>query len=372
MKLPRLCQRKDGRYYLTPPGSTKPVYLGRDRALAEQAHRRWCAAYITQCSEQPVPVPAGATVSQLVEGFLAWAEGYYVKRGKKTSEVLCLEQACRPLVQLYGDTPAAAFGPKALKVVREAMLALEWARQHVNDQVGRVRRVFRWGVEQEIVPPEILTGLKSLLPLRKGRVDAPEEEEVAPVPLDVLEATLPFLAPRWRTMVEVHLAGAMRAQDVVVMRPCDLDRTQEEWLYVPSTYKTEHHENASRRIWLGGRAQAALQPFLDVTSPTGWLFPSQGRGRHFGQGPGHLTVSGYRSLIRGALRRANQSRLKSGLEPLPHWFPLQVRRTALTRLKEEVGAEAAQAAGGHRQMSTTDLYTRRMDALAREAARRFG
>ncbi len=377
MKLPKFCQRRDGRYYLTPPGSPKPVYLGRDRAEAEQAHRRWCAEHLARSAEQPEPVPAGATVQQLVAGFLAWSDGYYQKHGKKTSEVLCLEQACRPLVELYGATPAAAFGPKALKAVREAMLGLGWARGHVNDQVGRVRRVFRWGVEQEVVPPEVLTGLKAVLPLRKGRVDAPEEEEVVPVPLDVLEATLPYLAPRWRAMVEVHLAGAMRAQDVVVMRPCDLDRSGPEWLYTPSTYKTEHLEGSSRRIWLGPKAQAALSPLLVERSAEraerlAWLFPSKGRGRHFGKGPGHLTVSGYRSLIRGALKKANRERAKAGLDPLPHWFPLQVRRTALTRLKEQVGAEAAQAAGGHRQMSTTDLYTRRMDALAREAARRLG
>lgn len=373
MRLPKLCQRKDGRYYLTPPGSKKPVPLGRDFVAAEQAYKRWCAEYLSRSTQQPVPVPEGCTVASLVNSFLAWADTEYVKRGKRTSEVLCLEQACRPLVQLYGDTKAAAFGPKALKTVRDEFLKLGWAREHVNEQVQRVRRVFRWGVEQEAVPLEVLLRLKTVFPLRKGRTKAAEKKEAVPVPLDVLEATLPYLKPRWRAMVEVHLCGAMRAQDVVVLRPVDLDRTTPEWLYTPSEYKTEHlEEDVPRRIWLGPRAQEALAPWLETTAPYEWLFPSKGKGRHAGMGPGHLTVSGYRALIRAALRRANRERAAKGLEPLPHWYPLQVRRAALTRLKTEVSAEAAQAMGGHRQMSTTDIYTRRMDALAREAARRFG
>ncbi len=54
--------------------------------------------------------------------FLEHAKGHYTKAGKATSEICLLKSGLRPLNGLYGRTPAAEFGPLALKAVREKMI----------------------------------------------------------------------------------------------------------------------------------------------------------------------------------------------------------------------------------------------------------
>ena len=63
------------------------------------------------------------------------------------------------LNKLDGPTSAAAFGPRALKVVRQAAIDAGWARRYVNRQTGRLRHVFKSGVENELVPPPSIRGL---------------------------------------------------------------------------------------------------------------------------------------------------------------------------------------------------------------------
>jgi len=45
--------------------------------------------------------------------------------------------------QLYGMTPAAGFGPKALQAVRQKMVESGWCRTNINKQVNRLRHVFK-------------------------------------------------------------------------------------------------------------------------------------------------------------------------------------------------------------------------------------
>ena len=68
--------------------------------------------------------------------FWTYAEGYYVKPdGSPTSEIDCYRAAMKPLLELYGLNKAMEFGPKALKLVRDKMIKLDW---HRNSTVERV------------------------------------------------------------------------------------------------------------------------------------------------------------------------------------------------------------------------------------------
>jgi len=89
----------------------------------------------------------------------------------------------RPLRELYADTLAAEFGPRALKAVRQKMLDAGWCRPYINKQVNRVRHIFKWAVSDELLPGSVLHGLQSVPGLRKGRSDASE-----PDPQDLLVA----------------------------------------------------------------------------------------------------------------------------------------------------------------------------------------
>ena len=62
------------------------------------------------------------TVNEFLVAYLEYADGYYRKNGKPTKEPALLRLSYRFLRVLYGHTPAAEFGPMALKAVRQAML----------------------------------------------------------------------------------------------------------------------------------------------------------------------------------------------------------------------------------------------------------
>ena len=82
--------------------------------------------------------------------------------GKQTSEVANLRPIIRRLKMLYGRTRAAAFGPLALKAIRQGMIDDGLARGTINKAVNRVRRIFKWAVENQLVEPNVLHGASRL------------------------------------------------------------------------------------------------------------------------------------------------------------------------------------------------------------------
>src|SRR5205807_1720622 len=93
-------------------------------------------------------------INALILSFWQHAQAYYRKPdGTPTSEVANFQQVLRLLRRLYGTTAAADFGPLALKALREQMITRGWCRGSINKQVSRIKLIFRWAVENELVPP---------------------------------------------------------------------------------------------------------------------------------------------------------------------------------------------------------------------------
>jgi hypothetical protein len=78
------------------------------------------------CAEAAVGRPAtrsGITVAELLLAFLEHAETHYRRAdGTSTDELNNCKQTMRVVRELYGHTHAAAFGPLALKAVRQRMI----------------------------------------------------------------------------------------------------------------------------------------------------------------------------------------------------------------------------------------------------------
>jgi len=131
--------------------------------------RRWLDGGRQPLGEERQPM----TVAELLVEFWGHAEAHYRKNGKPTSEQHNFRAAIRPPRRLYGEFPVGDFGPKALATVRQEMVELGWARKSVNQNVSRIRTVFRWGVSQELVPVEVLQALEALQGLQQGRCSSP-------------------------------------------------------------------------------------------------------------------------------------------------------------------------------------------------------
>lgn len=219
-------------------------------------------------TEQAVSVKAVAvgmssrcTIDELFLRYIAFAKQYYVKNGKPTDEVENLRDAHKPLITLLGKECANDFGPSSLKAVRQSMAEKGWCRNHVNAQINRIRRAFKWGVENDLVHASVLHGLQAVAPLMRGRCNVRESEPVRPVPEAMLEPVLALVPAPIAAMARLQLVTGMRPGEVALMRRCDINMSGRVWSYRPTSHKTEHH-GRDRVIYLGPRAQDILKPFL--------------------------------------------------------------------------------------------------------------
>lgn len=193
-----------------------------------------------------------------------------------------IKATLRLLRQMDGSTPVSQYGPKRLRLLREAMISGDpgatpprkaWSRTTVNDRVRIVVAVFRWGVTQEMVPVSVAESLGMLDPLKRGRTRAKEGKKVGPVPDFLLEATLPHLPSPVRAMVRLQLLTGARPGETVGLRGRDIERDERTGLLVARL--TEHktsHLGAERDVYFGPEAEAVLEPFLKERNPNRPLF----------------------------------------------------------------------------------------------------
>ena len=135
------------------------------------------------------------SINEMVLAYWDFAKTYYSKDGRPTKELSCMQEALRPLRQLYGHTSAQDFGPKALKTVRQHMIDQSLARGLINHRVGRIKRVFKWAVAEELIPPTVHHGLQAVAGLRYGRTKARETAPIKPVDDVWVDSVLPYVSP---------------------------------------------------------------------------------------------------------------------------------------------------------------------------------
>ena len=83
-----------------------------------------------------------------------------------------------------------------LKAVRHKMIEAGLLRGVVNQRVGRIVRMFKWAVAEEMVPEGTWGALTTVAGLERGRTAARETDPVCPVHDADVEAVLPFALPR--------------------------------------------------------------------------------------------------------------------------------------------------------------------------------
>ena len=253
--------RIDGRDYYLGKYGTPESRERYHRLLAEHAVKRSAAPGIEKTRDS---VSQPLTVNKLVLAYFRHVKVYYLKNGEPTSEVGVIRQVLRIIRRLYGGTAAKDFGPLALKACRDAMVAKGWSRKSVNRQVMRIRAVFKWAAAREMLPATIHEALRTVEGLRKGRSTAKERPPVLPVPDEVVEWTLAHLPDVPAAMVRLQRLTAARPQEVVQLRPTDIDMTDPScWVYRPDRHKGEHHDR-ERVVFIGPRAIEVLRSFIGL------------------------------------------------------------------------------------------------------------
>lgn len=355
-------------------------------------------------------------IDELALRYFEHCQSYYTKLGKQTTEVGKNREVLKIVVGLAGWLRARDFGPQKLLAVREQMIERQWRRVTINQQIGRVRRCFKWGVQQEIVPPEVLTALATVPGLRAGRSTAKESRPVLPVSDAAIEAVKSHVSRQVWAMVQLQRVTGMRPGEVAGVRGCDINMGGPLWEYVPESHKTEHH-GRERIIVLGPQAQAIIRPFLKPDT-TAYLFsPADARLEFDAQRtanrkspmtpsqkarkpkakpertPGdRYTVASYGSAVRKGCEKAFDMprELRNVSMKLPAaeredlkakarawrerhaWHPHQIRHTAATEIRRTFGVEAAQVVLGHANIATAEIYAEKNRDLAAEVMQQLG
>ncbi|MBM4069907.1 MAG: site-specific integrase [Planctomycetes bacterium] len=360
------------------------------------------------------------TISRLILAYWRHCEEHYRKAdGTPTSELDLVKLALRPVRELYGDTDAGDFGPLALKAVRERMIERKWCRNVINKMVGRVKQMFRWAVENEIVSSSVYHGLQAVTGLRRGRTKARETTPVRPVPEPMIEAVKPHVSKAVSAMIDLQLLTGMRPGEVCPLRACDIDMTNPVWVYRPESHKTEHHGHL-REIFFGPQAQAIIKQFLRLDTQAYLFSPWEAREERFQAmrvvrktkvqpsqanrrkaqpkrlPRDHYDDSSYRRAIAYACERAFPlpenlgPRLgetkKAWLARLTEeeraavrawrkqhrWNPHRLRHNAGTKLRRQYGVELARIILGHATAFTTEIYAEADRAQAQDVMAKIG
>lgn len=310
------------------------------------------------------------TVARLAILFVDHARTYYRKDGEETSEVHSIQTALRPLVAKCGREKVSQFGPKRLKAVRDAMIALKWSRTGINAAVRRINRMLRWAVENELAEPSVYEGCKAVAGLRRGRSEARESEPVKPVPIADVEAVKPYLSAELWTMIQLQLVTGMRPGEACIMRLADIDRTADVWAYRPQSHKTQHH-GRERIVFLGPKAQALIQPFLTADRDSYVFSPQNAEAERNAQRrakrrspmtPSQITRQPKEDPIRTAGKCYHRQSYTKAIAracrqaKVDLWSPNRLRHNAATELRKEFGLEAARTVLGHSESDTTQCY----------------
>ena len=399
-------------HYLGPHG-TKASHALYDRLVAE---------YLS--AGRQVIEPAKATTITVVEVLAAFwkhCKVYYVKDGKPTHERAAFKRIIRDVRKLYGTVPAAEFGPRSLKAVRQTWLDRNQSRRTINQNARRLVGIFRWSASEEMIPVAIPQALGTVSGLKKGRTEAYDPPPIMPVDISVVERTIPHLPEIIRDMVRIQLLTGMRPGEICKLRPADVNRTEDVWEYRPQSHKTEHH-GRSRVVFIGPESQAVLKPYLLRDSLAPCFSPAESiaaflQAKHetrktslsCGNRPGTNRQSNpkkrpssqydpgsYRRAIHracddafpppGALRKLADETEKAFIERLTdqqkaalvkwqsdqRWSPNQLRHTAATEIRKKFGLEAAQVILGHAAADITQVYAERDADKAREVVRQMG
>lgn len=396
-------------FYLGPHG-TKVSRNEYDRIVGEwlKQGRQLGRQFADDKTDAPELV-----VTQLIVSYLRFAHGYYRKRDRLTSEYTDIVHALRHVKRLYGRKPVSAFGPIALQTVIQAFVDAGWARSTVNKQTGRVKRMFRWGVSQELIPTHIADALVNVAGLRKGRTAARETRPVLPVDDATVEATLVHLPEVVADMVRLQKLTGMRPAEVCLLRPMDLDRSDDVWIYRPESHKTEHH-GRERLVFVGPVAQGILLRYLARDAAAYCFRPCDSEAkrraaRHaarkvplqYGNRPGtnrkaqpkytagqQYDTNAYRHAIHRGCDQAflhptfftipNSDLTASQLSELRkwrtehRWSPNRLRHSTATKIRRQFGLEAAQVALGHANAAVSEIYAERDMQKGVEVARKIG
>jgi integrase len=374
----------------------RDFYLGAWKSAASKAqYHRVTREWLERGGILPT---RDVTIVELCAAFKRHAKGHYrTPEGRPGHEYKVFVTVLQRFATLYGELPAAEFGPLKLKAFRQSLIDDGLSRNYVNRSTNRVRHVFKWAVGSELVPVRIVEELRCVAGLRYGRSDAQETDPVRPVPDAYVDAVLPHVARQVAAMIELQRVSGMRSGEVCRMRTRDINTAGDVWTYSPERHKTQYRGHV-RTVYLGPKAQEILRPWLRTNLEQHLFEPREAEAERrahqhatrktplsCGNRPGSnvvkrprksageaYTTASYLRAVKYGIDKCNRARAKQELPEIPSWHPHQLRHNAATFFRREHGLETARVLLGHKHAAITETYAEADRARAVEVVAKIG
>ncbi len=356
-------------------------------AEAEQiANKLWADATLG------TSVDFDGKLSSLITLYLNWAKNYYRQPSMESDNI---RWALSPLLSYCGEIKAKDFTPKQLKLYRDHVISTyDWCISTINRRITTIVKMFQWAVSEEFVNSYTWQSLQSVESLKSRYCDRRIRliKKVMPIELDRVNLTLKHLSPTLQDMVNLQLLTAMRPGEMVKIRPENINRSGEIWLYTPKAtsedgqdHKTAHYGH-DRTICIGPKAQAILTKYLRRPTGTFCFQPEEVVKSHreeryaarrtiisCGNKPGSnrkgtqyfnpfYSVEAYRKAIQRACNKAfpapngiSKEDRKKWIQK-NQWSPHQLRHTMATEIRSQFNPDDARAVLGHTTLSATEIY----------------
>ena len=241
---PKISRHQTGQAYVCLGGHRH--YLGRyDESAAHEKGHRLIAEFLANGKRLRVE-PQAVTVTELIAAYLIHVEDTYrrhdgtVNRDTVANITLALDTA----KEFYGTARVVEFGPLALRACVNAWVASGKRRTTVNKRLGDLKRLFKWGVSMEMIPPAVFHGLSTVEGLRHGRCTAKESRVVVAVAESHVLALQSHVArPVWGLIRLQWLSGA-RSGEILKLRRCDIDTTGDPTIAYRSNFAQADYQTA--------------------------------------------------------------------------------------------------------------------------------
>ncbi len=112
------------------------------------------------------------------------------------------------VAELYEMSRAAEFSPRSLNAGRQWMINLDWYRTNINRMTSRIRRVFHWATENELIAPSVYHGLQAVSGLKRGLSEARESKPVQSVAHDHVDMIREYVARQLWAIIRLQLLTA--------------------------------------------------------------------------------------------------------------------------------------------------------------------
>jgi integrase len=183
--------------------------------------------------------------------------------------------------------------------------------------------------------------------------DAAAVADVKPVPLEDLQSTMMHAPKQISIMLQLMMFTGARPGEICAMTPGEIDRSQDVWIYRPSSHKRSEH-GERRWIYLGPRSQAILYPRLAGKGESEPVFQTIADKRY--------STAAFRREVQRAAKRAKVAK----------WSPNQVRHLVATLVASRFGRASESAFVGHSSDVADAVYIERDLPLAVRVAEEIG